>query len=152
MATTNDPRAAGFDPAEFRDAIKFAMNMALPDDTSERLTFRWNIERTFATADPAGKPYSYSDTPTSTVTKEDVQITAGVEFIPRAANASGNAVAQFENPRVVVTVFDEDYDSVSGADELVFDGATYKIDYWEPPQALFSVTIYKVHATALDEG
>lgn len=152
MATTTDPRAQGFDAAEFRDAVKFAMSMALPDDTSERLTFRWKVDKTYDTADPTGKPYSYDSEPTSTDAPEDVQITAGVTFVSRATSASGNAVAAFESPRVVVTVLDEDYESVSGADEIVLDGATYIINYWEPPQGLFDVTIYKVHATARDEA
>jgi hypothetical protein len=152
MATTSDPRAAGFDGAEFRDAIKFAMGMALPDEESERVTFRWLVDRTYSTADPVGAPYSYDEVPSSTVAKDDVQITCGVSFISRATAAQGNAVAGFESPRVIVTVLDEDYDSVAEADEIIFDGSTYQINYWEPPQGLFDVSIYKVHGTARDES
>lgn len=152
MAGTTDARASSFNAAEFRDGIKFAMSMALPDDSSERLTFRWKTDRTFTTADPVGKPYSYSDVPASVVVKDDVQITAGVQFIPKATSAAGNALAAFEAPRVVITVLDDDYDSVSDADEVLLDGAVYEVSYWEPPQGLFDVTIYKVHCTARDEA
>lgn len=152
MASTTDPRAAAFDAAEFRDGVKFAMSMGLPDDTSERLTFRWKDDKTYTTADPTGKPYDYSDTPSRTVTKDDVQITAGVKFISRATSSAGNAVARFESPRVEVTVLDEDYDSVADADEILLGGNTYFIEYWEPPTGLFDVTIYVVHASAVDES
>lgn len=152
MASTTDPRAAAFDAAEFRDGVKFAMSMGLPDDTSERLTFRWRDDKTYTTADPTGKPYDYSDTPSRTVTKDDVQITAGVKFISRATSAANTPVGQMDLPRVIVTILDEDYDSVSDADEIVLDGNTYTIDYWEPPTGLFDVTIYNVHASAVDES
>lgn len=152
MASTTDPRAAAFDAAEFRDGIKFAMSMGLPEDESERLTFRWKVDRTYTTSDPSGKPYDYSETPASSTQKDDVQIVAGVKFVTRATSGSGTAVANFDSPRVVVTVLDDDYGSVSDADEIILGGNTYTIDYWEPPQGLFDVTIYNVHASAVDES
>ena len=51
-----------------------------------------------------------------------------------------------------MTVLDEDYSSVSDADEIILDNAVYDIKYWEPPQGLFDVTIYKCHASARDEA
>lgn len=152
MASTTDPRAAGFDAAAFRDAIKFAMNMGAPEDTSERVTFRWKTVKTYNQADPHGNPYNRRATPVSTTTHADVQIDCAVEFIPRASLGTGTPVGDFETPRAIITVLDEDYPSVEGADEVLMGGNVYRIDYVQPPVGLFSVTIYQIHVSAESES
>jgi hypothetical protein len=152
MAGTTDSRAAGFDAAGFRSAIRFAMNMGLPNATSERATFKWSTVRTFATADPAGSPYDFSSTPTASVTHADVLIPVAVEFSARPAGSRDTAVGQFDSSRAVLTVLDEDYALVAGADLVLLGQNTYEIQFVGPPVGLFDVTIYQLFCDARDES
>lgn len=149
--TRLDPRGNAFNATEFRSAIRFAMQMGLPSDTSERITFRWRDETTHDDSDSGGKPWNFSSTPVTTVTTDDVQVTCGVSFMADST-VEGTPVGPFQHPRIVVSLLEDEYDDVATADEIVMDGATYDIKYWEPPQALFDVTVYKVHAEAVDEA
>jgi hypothetical protein len=153
MASTTDPRASGFDSAVFRDAIRFAMNMGLPDSTEERITFRWTTAKTFTTADSAGKPYRWNDTPSKTVAKDDVQVPAAIEFQSAGVGGTSRTVfGEIQNSKVKVTLLDEDYALVEGADLIILDGAKYIIDFVKPPDGLFDATIYTIFATAEDEA
>ena len=151
MATTSDPRASSFDAAAFRDAIHFAMNMGLPDTPSERVTFRWKPERDYSIEDKQGNPYDFAATPTSQVIKEDVLVPAAVEFASNRAEG-GVSFGEFDNPRGIVTVLDEEYELVKPADQVILGGNTYFIRYWGPPMGLFPVTIYQCFITAVDES
>lgn len=156
MATLSDPRALGFNADLFREAVGFAMDMGAPDSESERLTFRWNTVKTFTNADPAGKPFDFGSTPTSVQSKDDVVARGAVDFASRSNSATGNSVGEFNNPRVVITMLDDDYalivdEDLGLPDEIIFDGDIYNFDYVAPPQGLFAVTIYTIYATAKDE-
>lgn len=151
MDLPNDPRAAGFNSAEVRDALKFAMKMGLPEAQDERLTFRWRKDQTFARKDPAGRPYQWSDAPTSDNTPADVKVDGAVEFSDRSSADAGTPVTRFNTPRVVVTLLDVDYVQVETADEIILDDATYIIDYVAPPVGLFDMTVYQIYASAVDE-
>ena len=157
MATTTDPRASGFSAAAFKDAIRFAMNMGLPDDTAERITFRWTPASTFTTSSPAGNPYDFTDTPTSTFSAADVLVNAAVEFTSRASLGENTAIGSFENPRLIVTLLDDEFDTIVDGDlglpdKVLVGGNTYNIDFVAPPVGLFSVTVYQIHCTAVDEA
>lgn len=153
MATTNDPRAASFDAAKFRDAITFVMTMGLPDTTNERATFQWRPEKDFAIADPTENPYSWDASPITSETHADVQIPVAVEF---SGNVSGvtdtNMVGNFENPYAVLTILDTYHGEVEGANTVLLGGNTYVIRYTEPPIGLFDVTVYRLHLQAIDES
>lgn len=152
MAGTTDSRAAGFNAAAFRDAIRFAMNMGLPNATEERATFKWNTVRTYTTADPAGSPYDYTATPATSVAHADVAIPVAVEFSARPAGSRDTSVGQFDSSRAVITVLDEDYALIVGADQVLLGGNTYEIQFVGPPVALFDVTIYQIYCDARDES
>lgn len=153
MATMSDPRAAAFKAASFRDAIRFAMTMGLPDAVDQRVTFQWSTKKTFSVPDPAGNPYSWSDTPTKVVTHDDVQVPVAVQFKARATgSADGTPFGAVENPQLILTLLDEDYAQVEGADLVVADGSTYIVDFIKPPDGLFDVTIYTIYCKAQDES
>jgi hypothetical protein len=143
---------AAFNPGEFRTAIRDAMNMGLPANVSERATFKWNVERTYTVADPGDNPYDWNDTPVSTTTHADVQIPVAVEFTARASDAGANNIGSFDPSRVTLTVLDEDYALVQGADEVLLGGNAYVIRYVAPPLGLFEVTVYQIFAEARDES
>lgn len=151
MATSTDARAAGFDADGFRDAIKFAMHMGLPDTESERATFRWDTERTFTVADSAGIPFDKSATPATEVTHEDVQVDVAVEFSNIRGSDTTTSVGRFTSGRAVITVLDEDYVDIEGANVVLLGGNTYDINFVRPPVGLFDVTVYQLDCTARDE-
>jgi len=151
MATPTDPTfGAGFNAAEFRAAITSTMEMGLPNAVEERPTFRWKTRKTFEIADPEGRPYDFGAAPTKQQSHEDVQVPCSVQFINMKGD--GNAVGQFDQPRAVLTLLDEHYTLVEGADEVLLGGNTYKVDYVAPPTGLFSVDVYKIYVLAVDES
>lgn len=152
MASTTDPRGSNFPSAQFRDAIKFAMNMGLPNTVSERATFRWKVESTYSEADPGGTPYDLTAAPTSTDAPADVRIDCAVEFVSTTNASGGTAVGDFDVARVVLTVLDTDFVLIDGADQVLLGQNIYDINFVAPPMGLFDVTIYQIYATAVDES
>lgn len=157
MATTTDPRASGFNAALFKDAIRFAMNMGLPDTSTERVTFRWTASNTFDSSSPSGAPYSWTATPVTEDAPADVQVDAAVEFTSRSSLADQNGIGDFDNPRIVVTLLDDEFatitdDTLGLPDKILVGGNTYEVDFVAPPVGLFGVTVYQIHCTAMDES
>jgi hypothetical protein len=151
MANPTDPLfLAGFDADAFRQAITSTMEMALPLNEDERITFLWKTKRTYTKADEKGNPYNLDATPTSVNVTDPVQIPAAVEFTSRRPD--GSAIGQFENPRVVATILDTYFPRIDGANQALLGGNTYTIDFVEPPIGLGPVTIYRVWLTAVDES
>lgn len=150
---TPDPLfGAGFDATAFRAAIRNAMVMGLPNATAEKATFRWTAVKTFADDDPAGKPYSWTSSPTTTTTHADVQVPVAWEFSARPAASLDTTIGQFDASRVEITILDVDYEDVEGADQVLMGQNTYNIEFIAPPQGLFEVTVYKIYAVAQDES
>lgn len=151
MAKPTDPTfGTGFDAAAFRAAITSTMEMGLPVPAEERPTFRWKTEKTFEIADPEGRPYDFGAAPTKQTSYEDVQVPCSVQFINMKGD--GNAMGQIDQPRAVLTLLDEHFQRVEGADEVLLGGNTYKIDYVGPPMGLFDVTFYNMYVLAVDES
>lgn len=154
MATSLDPLAAKFDAAGFRNSIKKVMVMGLPENVTERATFQWKTVRSYAIEAPSGNPYDFAATPSTTTSHPDVQVPVAVEFVPNATGraSGGTPIGEFDNPRVILTVLDEEYEQVKTADMVVLGGNTYFIQFWAPPIGLFSVTVYQCYLTAEDES
>lgn len=154
MDLSSDPRADAFSAAEFRDNIRFAMRMGLPETESERCTFRWTTERTYATADSGGNPYDFGAEPETTVTHADVLVPAAVEFSGGVSGGStnGTGVGTFFPTRATITLLDEDYAEVEGADIVLLGGNTYTVKYVGPPLGLFDVTVYQIFCQAASES
>lgn len=151
MASTTDPRAAAFNATQFRDAIKFSMNMGLPETESERATFRWETERTWTISDSGGEPFDIHSDPATVVEHEDVQIDVAVEFANVRGSDDSTAIGEFTAGRALITVLDEDMPSIEGADTVLLGGNTYDIKFIRPPLGLFDVTIYQLDCEARDE-
>lgn len=153
MATVTDPNfGGGFDADEFRTQIRNTMIMGLPEDELERPTFRWSVRRSYAIKDGGGNPYNFSSVPESVEEHEDVQVPVAVEFAARSTFASNLPTGQVENSKIIITILDVDYALVDTADQIVCNGDTYNIDFVAPSTGLFSVTVYEIHATAVDES
>ena len=152
MATSTDPTfGAGFDPDEFRKNIRLVMNMGLPEAESERVTFRWKSTYDYTIEDPDGDPYDWSSTPIAQDEPEDVQVPAAVEFVSNRTEG-GSPIGEFDNPRVILTLLDVDYELIKTANQVLLGGNTYTIRFWGPPVGLFSVTVYQAYLNAEDEA
>lgn len=152
MARSTDPRASGFNAAAFKDAVKFAMKMGAPDSEALRATFIWRSVSTYAAADSGGQPWSLSDTPLTTTETDPVLVDVAVEFVARTTLAGGTPIGNFDTPRAIITILDDDYALITGADQVLLGGNTYNIDLVAPPLGLFGVTIYQLHCSAIDEA
>lgn len=153
MAVPTNPNfGAGFDAAVFRDAIKSTMQMGSPNAVSEKVTFQWPTRLDYGVGvklDPSGKPYTLGASVVADDTNPDVLIDCAVEFIDRTA--VGTPIGEFNNPRVIITILDVDFESVRTATKATIGGNTYNIQY-SRPVGLFNVTVYEVFAQAVDES
>lgn len=145
---------SNFPPAKFRDAITQAMTMGLPPDPADRATFRFKRERTYARPDPKGMPYNLRQAPLTDNQTPDVQVPVAVAIPTRSTISMVDTPSGEINDdvRVVITVLDTYYPQVKDATEVLLGGNTYKIDYWGPPVGLFSVEVFQVFLTSLDES
>jgi hypothetical protein len=142
----------GFDAARFREAVRSTMTMGLPQDTAERITFRWTPNRTYSSQDSGGNPWSWDDTPATEDAPEDVQVAAAVEFSARPAGTQDTVMGQFDAAGVTVTLLDDDFEQIRGADLMIFDGNVYEVRFVAPPVGLFDVTVYTIYGEARDES
>ncbi len=150
--------SVGFSGAEFRENIRFAMQMGAPTATQEKVTFCWNREKTYDPQDHRRRPYDFTQpTVTDEPGNEDIPsgsttVDCAVEFLPRNTSGTENQVGNFSAPRIIVTLLDEEYATIEGFDYAMIDGSTYNPEYTAPPLGLFEVTVYQIHLTAADEA
>lgn len=158
---TNDSRQSGFNAAKFRSGIKFAMQMGLPGTVSERVTFFWDTDKDYASADTRADPYDWTVAPASSVSAADIPasltLPVSVEFIDARTTSGDTTVGAFDSPRIKLTVLDDEFailtDSNLGLPNgVTVDGSTYLIEYWAPPVGLFDVSVYTAYAAARDEA
>lgn len=154
MAIPTDPSfGAGFDADGFRAIIKSTMQMGSPNAVSEKVTFRWPVMYDYGVGvklDPTGRPYDLASAAQATPQHEDVLVDCAVEFIYQAP--TGTPIGEFDHPRVKITLLDVDYELIEGATKVLLGGSTYDIEFVEPPVGLFAVTVYSLHAKAVDES
>ena len=158
---TGDPRQGAFNAAEFRSAIRFAMQMGTPETQSDRVSFQWADENTYTFSDTKGNPYDWTDSPTTTTSAVDVPISltvaAAVEFFDAKSSSGETAMGDFDIGTLRITLLDVDYASIIDQnlglpDTVIVDGNTYTVDYFGPPVGLFDVTVYTAFASARDES
>lgn len=153
MATPTDATfGSDFDPTAFRQAIISSMEMGMPADAGKQATFVFSAQNEFDVQDPAGNPYNFTALAASSVPERRVVIPIAVEFVSRASLSDGTPWGEIETPKAIVTVLDQHFPEVDGADFILMDGAEYHIDYVAPPIGLFSVTIFQIYCSARDEA
>lgn len=126
--------------------------MGLPGATADRATFRWTTQNTYEKHDSSGSPWDFTSVPVVTTSHADVQVPVAWQFQPSRTTSGTNVVAEFEAPVVIVTVLDEDYEQIIGADLVMMGQNTYEIQYVAPPVGLFEVTVYQIYCRARDES
>lgn len=138
--------SSGFDSAAFRTAIRSAMTMGLPSDTTQAVTFVFSEVAAYAHEDPNANPFDWTSSPTTDVVARNVQVPAAVEW--GVGTIQGTAVGDFDTSKVTLTLLDVDYASVQGCDSVHINGVIYQIDSIGPPVGLFDVTVYSMYCTA----
>lgn len=153
MATVANPDFPDFPQADFEAAIRGVMDMAAPNDPLQKATFRWKENREFVHADRAGRPLTLTSAPVSVESHPDVQVRCIISFQSSIGNNElFTPVAEFDRPRVVIQMFDDEYQLIKGSNEVLLGLNTYSIKYIEPPQGLFESGFWIIHAQAEDES
>jgi len=158
---TGDSRQNAFDAARFKSGIRFAMAMGTPPTAAERVAFQWNADNTYTIADAKGDPYDWTASPTATISATDIALSldvrAAVEFFDAKSSSGSTGMGDFDIGTLKITVLDDDWALVQDAnlgrpDTVLVDGNTYTVDYVSPPNGLFTVTVYTVFCSSLDES
>lgn len=141
-----------FDAAQFRESIKFAMDMGLPSDPTQRATFRFRKTTSWPPGTRLDQEGNAIDPNVSPIVSEPdpVQISCAVEF--SQASPEELPVGQIVQAKATITVLDVDYEKVQGAVEVDLGGDRYVIRYEEPPVGLFEVTVHRLVCYAKDEN
>lgn len=153
MAIPTNPKfGSTFNAEAFRSAIKSTLEMAAPNAVADKAYFMWNETRVFDASvarDPSGKPYNIAAETAAINTPEDVQVNVAIEF--SSGGTYGTALGEINSATVVITVLDEDYALIKGANKVRLGTNQYEIDFWAPPIGLFGVDIHTAYAHATDE-
>lgn len=137
-------KVSGFDPAGFREGIRFAMNLGAPPEVSLRATFFFPKAMTAdVPLDSSGAPYAPAEVDVAEV-KPPVQRPCGIED---ASGAPTNTHLGKYGDAIVVTLLDEDFAAVNGFEFLVISGLRYNYDYEMLPGALGTVVVHRVVCT-----
>lgn len=150
-----------FDATKFRNAIKFAMQMGFPDETTKQITWHWTPIRTFLHADSGGLPLKWDAA--NVVTETDVAdmiVDCAVKFAEsgNTTRVGGTGLGIMDLASATVTLLDVDYDAllVHGdgvfPNQAVLDENVYVVQIVAPPYGLFDVTVWDVYLQAIDES
>lgn len=139
----------GFNAADFRTNIKFAMQMGAAIDAGEKVTFHFPSSLVYnVPADGQDTPFNPAATVTST-TPPPVQVDCAVDYFD-AENQPTN-FGLLAPSRVEVLLLDEDYEQIKECAYVVIHGDRYNYRRTEPPAGLFDVGIYTMHFTSESE-
>jgi hypothetical protein len=152
--------SATFPPQQFRNAVRFAMEMGTSPDAAKQPVFVFrSASRTYwkggveLTSTPRldrdGKPLD----PTVKVV-ESAPVTKRVDCAVEIerADAEELPVGNFRPTKATVTLLDEEYEQVKGARELIYNGDRYVYGYEPVGLGLFSVGVNQIIYYAIDES
>lgn len=151
MAGT-DPTGA-FDADEFREGIRAAMLMGLPDDEEMRPTFHFPAGTVNDSADPGGKPWDFNQPKSvdSTPAPDPVLVLCAVKVTD--GQAGYTSVGKFLAREAVLSFFEDEWAAANDPVpfNVVFIGAKpYKRAEELEPVGMFEVTTYRVRVVAED--
>lgn len=161
MQTSDSSVNALFDADLFRTAIHTAMQIGIPGTVSQRVSFQWDTEDTYITADTRDDPYDWTDSPTSSVSAPDIPasltVPVAIEFFDAKSSSGQTTIGDFDIGTIRITMLDTEYALLTDAnlglpDTVIVDGNTYTVDYFSPPIALFTVTTHTAFCSARDES
>lgn len=139
--------SASFDPNQFRNAIRFAMQMGAPPDVSKQAVFiKKNTERTYwknsvQVMNPRLDRDRLPLDPEVVVlegTDEEITVDCAIEITPVAGDELPIGMTNASS-KATVTLLDNQYALVKGAQELRYNGDIYK--YGSEPEGLGLFTV-----------
>lgn len=132
----------GFDPDEFRNALRFAMDMGAPNDAAQRATFYFpkTVTATGPT-DASGAPYSPDAAVTRAQSKPPVTVSCAIE--DAAGSADETRIGRFGDG-IIITLFDEEFAQVTGFEFVGYRGLRYDYDRELLGSSLGSVDIHRL--------
>lgn len=154
--------ASLFNEDEFRTNIRATMQMGMPEDEADRLTWVWKRERTYERPSRAGRPFDLGSAPVTDVATNDeldddggeqtLIVDYALEFSSRPAGSQTTMLGEIDTSRAEVTLFDVDWEQVRTADYCQISDAKYRIQFAGPPIALFAVGVITIYLEAVDEA
>lgn len=162
---TDSAFAAFFPEAQFRDSIRQAMKMGMPENPDHQLRWYWNRNRGFDPADGGGNPWSWDQeadpdepgNPVADPEDDGLVVDYAAEFNSSSGLGAGvnnqlTPLGPIDPARMTVTVFDVDWDKIKTADYAAIGTTRYRIRYEAPPYALFGVTMHDIMLEANDQA
>ncbi len=134
--------SSSFNAAAFRNAIRSVMDLGTPPADADQLRFHWNpTKTTAATKDGEGIPFDPTAVITTT-TPTPVNKPCAIEYIDAAGQPT--PFGAIVPSRIRVTLLDEDYAVVKGADYVIVGGDRYIRQYEPPSFGLYSVGVHQI--------
>lgn len=156
--------AANFQAQEFRNAVRFSMQMGAPTNPAKRAQFiKRSSVRTYwkdgiqlagppamgRQGEPLDPDVEVRVAAPTIVTDVDVAI----EISPaRSDELPASPVGNFTTTKAEVTVLDVDYVKIDGFREMLYNGDTYLFGYEGQLNGLFGVDVHTLLFFALDEN
>lgn len=140
----------GFNASRVQEGLYKAMGFGEPTRTADKATFFF-----VTSTPPAGVVVDMDDTPFDpdvrpTRSIQSVQVPCAIEFFDRADRAESFGV--IAPSRIQITLLDVDYQKIKGFDYVAAGGDKYIYHSTEPPNALGTIDVWTVWASAEDEG
>lgn len=135
-----------FDADAFRTGIRFVYNLAAPPVAEEQITFFYNSQLIYNTpVDGEDTPFDPQATVQRVAPRAVKNVPCGIEYFDAAHQeiVFGTVTAS----KIHVTLLDEDYQRVKGANYVVLGGEKYLYKVTEAPSGLFDVGLYVTHWT-----
>lgn len=148
-----------FNQTEVEAALRFAMNMGMPVEIADRLTWHWNDSKTYTIQDVNADPYNWTASPVTDVPGNPVQPGGSLQvlYALESTNASSSytvdtSLGQFDPTKIAITLLDTEFQQIKTADYITMRLVTYDISFVAPPLALFSMPVWTVYAEARDSA
>lgn len=154
MATSVDGRSsiASIPTAALRETLRQTMVMGLPETASERPTFYFEGEKTFADADLEGSPWDWTDTPTTDTGAAPIQVLCAYEFFSPLGRQGSflTEVGEFNPTTVKVTMFEDEFNAVYGFTYMTIGPSDQRwyFRFYTPAIGLNDLTVYELHCVA----
>lgn len=130
-----------FDADAFRDGIRQAMVMSLPNSVSAQPKFYFPDGRTAEYVDESGSPFNWGDTATQgTAPKAPIQVTCLIN--PRdKPMATESSIGPFRIEQADLYFFEDEWAKVSEYDRVMINGEMYHRTETLIPVTLFDATL-----------
>ena len=149
--------AGGFDgpilPVDtIKENLRAAMVMGFPVNEDEQPSFYFDSTYTYTYQDSAGNPFDWSASPATGISPGPVQVLCAYEFSAPLGRqgAHETAVGQFNPTTLVITMLDDEFESIQGFRYCTVGPSDEKwyFRFYQPAIGLGGMTVYQITCTA----